>query len=102
MTDLRDASTIPLNFTKSINLALSERGTNAIYRSGARGKDLLASVVRETVPMGGRMIHGKDTLGELTDKAQAYGKTDCASSILLVGPYPNIQVRCQWESSLGG
>lgn len=74
MIDLRDASTIPLNFTKSINLALSERGTNAIYQSGDHGKDILASVVKETVPMGGRMIHGKDALGELTNKAQAYGK----------------------------
>jgi len=76
MTDLRDASTIPLNFTKSINLALSERGTNAIHKSGMSGKDLLASVVKATVPMRGRMIHGKNALGELTDKAQAYGKLD--------------------------
>ncbi|KAH8596826.1 hypothetical protein B0O99DRAFT_618727 [Bisporella sp. PMI_857] len=70
--DLRDASTIPLNFTKSINLALSERGTNAIKHSSLSGKDLLARVVEQTVPMGGRMIHGKDAYGSFTEKPQAY------------------------------
>ena len=88
MTDLRDASTIPLNFTKSINLALSERGTNAIHRSGTRGTDLLASVVKATVPMHGRMIHGKDALGKLTDKSQAYGKNRL-ESVLPIDAYTN-------------
>ncbi|KAG9241233.1 kynurenine 3-monooxygenase-like protein [Calycina marina] len=70
--DLRDESTIPLNFTKSINLTLSERGTNAIHHSGKRGGGILKTIVKETVPMDGRMIHGKDLTGELTNKAQAY------------------------------
>lgn len=61
---------MPLNFTKSINLALSERGITAIRGSGCPG--LLESVMEETVPMRGRMIHGKDGKGALFDEPQDY------------------------------
>lgn len=69
LLDLRDPSTTPLNFTKSINLALSERGINAMRRAGCAG--LLASVLAETIPMHGRMIHGRRH-GELYDESQPY------------------------------
>ncbi|KAK3720118.1 kynurenine 3-monooxygenase, mitochondrial precursor [Vermiconidia calcicola] len=68
--DLRDASTTPLNFTKSINLALSERGINAMRHSGSDG--LLEAVLSETIPMYGRMIHGEDSKGDLTEESQLY------------------------------
>ncbi|TKA67629.1 hypothetical protein B0A55_08770 [Friedmanniomyces simplex] len=67
--DLRDASTTPLNFTKSINLALSERGINAMRQSGS--DDLLETVLSETVPMYGRMIHGKSS-SRLSEESQQY------------------------------
>ncbi|KAK0251258.1 hypothetical protein B0A54_13260 [Friedmanniomyces endolithicus] len=67
--DLRDESTTPLNFTKSINLALSERGINAMRQSGSNA--LLETVLLETVPMHGRMIHGKASPG-LTEESQQY------------------------------
>jgi kynurenine 3-monooxygenase len=70
LTDLRDPSTTPLNFTRSINLALSERGINAMRESG-RPK-LLEKVFTETIPMRGRMIHGKSSTGELYEQAQDY------------------------------
>ncbi|KAF1966978.1 FAD/NAD(P)-binding domain-containing protein [Bimuria novae-zelandiae CBS 107.79] len=53
--DLRDPTTTPLTFTKSINLALSERGINALRHTGL--PDLAESVLNETFPMHGRMIH---------------------------------------------
>jgi kynurenine 3-monooxygenase len=68
--DLRHASTTPLNFTKSINLALSERGINAMRHSGS--PKLLDSVLSRTIPMYGRMIHGQDRSGNLTEDAQLY------------------------------
>ncbi|KAL1864825.1 kynurenine 3-monooxygenase, mitochondrial precursor [Paecilomyces lecythidis] len=68
--DLRDPSTIPLNFTKSINLALSERGINSMKQSGQHC--LIDKLLQETIPMYGRMIHGKSTSGELWEAAQAY------------------------------
>ncbi|KXL43522.1 hypothetical protein M433DRAFT_110387 [Acidomyces richmondensis BFW] len=68
--DLRDDSTNPLNFTKSINLALSERGINAMRGTGSA--NLLSSVLKETIPMYGRMIHGEDTHGNLTEEVQLY------------------------------
>ncbi|KAK5123353.1 hypothetical protein LTR85_002784 [Meristemomyces frigidus] len=68
--DLRDASTTPLNFTKSINLALAERGVNAMRHSGS--SDLLDRVVSESIPMYGRMIHGADSSGALTEESQQY------------------------------
>lgn len=55
MSDLRDPTTTPLNFTKSINLALSERGINALRHTGL--PDLADAVLGETFPMHGRMIH---------------------------------------------
>lgn len=68
--DLRDESTTPLNFTKSINLALSERGINAMRHSGS--SDLVERVLSDTIPMYGRMIHGKDAKGQLTEESQSY------------------------------
>lgn len=67
--DLRDPTTVPLNFTKSINLALSERGINSIQEAHRSG--LIDNVLRETIPMYGRMIHGRDN-GALWEAAQAY------------------------------
>src|SRR5262245_41826145 len=52
-SDLRDPDTIPLNFTRSINLALSERGINAMRHAGQPA--LLRRVLAATVPMRGRM-----------------------------------------------
>ncbi|KAH7048370.1 hypothetical protein B0J12DRAFT_113485 [Macrophomina phaseolina] len=66
---LRDPSTIPLNFTKSINLALSERGINSMRRANC--PELLDSVLNETIPMYGRMIHGSKN-GTNYEEAQAY------------------------------
>lgn len=68
--DLRDASTTPLNFTKSINLALSERGINALRQSDS--PELLEAVMNATIPMYGRMIHGQDSSGSWTEVAQPY------------------------------
>lgn len=68
---------MPLNFTKSINLALSERGLNSLNHSHRPG--LIDNVLRETIPMYGRMIHGRDR-GELWEAAQAYdvhGRVRC-------------------------
>ncbi|KAI1077715.1 FAD/NAD(P)-binding domain-containing protein [Whalleya microplaca] len=68
--DLRDPSTTPLNFTKSINLALSERGINAMRH--ADQQELLDHVFSATIPMRGRMIHGKRPSGELFEEPQDY------------------------------
>jgi kynurenine 3-monooxygenase len=70
LSDLRDTSTTPLNFTKSINLALSERGINALRHS--RHPQLLASIIAETIPMHGRMIHGLSATGSPSQSPQAY------------------------------
>lgn len=70
LTDLRDPSTTPLNFTKSINLALSERGINSMRH--ARCEGLLDAVLSETIPMHGRMIHGQRPSGELYEESQQY------------------------------
>ncbi|KAI4594474.1 kynurenine 3-monooxygenase, mitochondrial precursor [Pestalotiopsis sp. 9143b] len=69
-SDLRDPSTIPLNFTKSINLALSERGINAMSHAGS--EKLLHHVKSATIPMEGRMIHGKRPSGDLYEEPQLY------------------------------
>ncbi|KAI9768705.1 MAG: kynurenine 3-monooxygenase, mitochondrial precursor [Geoglossum simile] len=61
---------MPLNFTKSINLAISERGIHALRNSGCPG--LLDSVLADSIPMHGRMIHSKDSNGDATEEAQAY------------------------------
>ncbi|CAK7221174.1 kynurenine 3-monooxygenase, mitochondrial precursor [Sporothrix curviconia] len=68
--DLRDPSTTPLNFTKSINLALSTRGITALQNSG--NDTLLDHVFDATIPMRGRMIHGRRPSGELYETAQDY------------------------------
>ncbi|THY29040.1 kynurenine 3-monooxygenase [Aureobasidium pullulans] len=67
--DLRDPSTVPLNFTKSINLALSERGVNSLREANVPG--LIEAVLEETIPMHGRMIHGEKQ-GELYEESQNY------------------------------
>jgi kynurenine 3-monooxygenase len=67
---LREPTTTPLNFTKSINLALSERGINALRQSGS--SSLLDSILADTIPMHGRMIHGQDKTGALTEASQQY------------------------------
>ncbi|KAI1420281.1 FAD/NAD(P)-binding domain-containing protein [Xylaria sp. FL1777] len=68
--DLRDPSTTPLNFTKSINLALSERGINAMRH--ADHENLIQHVFSATIPMRGRMIHGRTPDGDLYEAAQDY------------------------------
>jgi kynurenine 3-monooxygenase len=67
--DLRDPSVTPLNFTRSINLALSERGINSMRDANRRG--LLESILKETIPMHGRMIHGRKN-GHLFEESQQY------------------------------
>lgn len=66
--DIRDPSTVPLN-TKSINLALSERGINSLRQTGL--SDLTDAVLANTVPMHGRMIHVRKK-GEYIREAQQY------------------------------
>ncbi|KAH8169141.1 FAD binding domain-containing protein [Sarocladium implicatum] len=68
--DLRDPGTVPLNFTKSINLAVSERGTTAMRCAGR--PDLLQHVMAATIPMRGRMIHGVGSSGDLYEQSQDY------------------------------
>jgi kynurenine 3-monooxygenase len=68
-----------LNFTKSINLALSERGINAMRHSGRL--ELLKNVLEETIPMRARMIHGKKVNGELYEESQDYDIHGRVSSI---------------------
>jgi kynurenine 3-monooxygenase len=70
VTDLRHPSTTPLNFTKSINLALSERGIHAM--TDAKRPGLIESVMAETIPMRGRMIHGRRVSNDLYEEAQDY------------------------------
>ncbi|KAK0387158.1 hypothetical protein NLU13_5471 [Sarocladium strictum] len=68
--DLRDPGTVPLNFTRSINLAVSERGITAMRNAGR--PDLLQHVMSATIPMRGRMIHGVGATGELYEQSQDY------------------------------
>lgn len=70
MLDPRLDSSTPLNFTKSINLALSERGINGLRHSGH--PTLLDDVLAETIPMHGRMIHGRAKDGTLYEQSQLY------------------------------
>lgn len=72
--DLRDPSIVPLNFTKSINLALSERGLYAMKQSGEA--QLVDHVMSATIPMRGRMIHGQSPNGSLYEHSQNYGVDD--------------------------
>ena len=59
-----------MNFTKSINLALSDRGIKALNGSGDDG--LLDRIFAPTIPMHGRMIHTKAGSGQFVEEAQAY------------------------------
>jgi hypothetical protein len=68
--DLRDPSTVPLNFTKSINLALSQRGIRSLSRSNRQ--NLAESILDEAIPVYGRMIHGRDVAGKLWEADQPY------------------------------
>ncbi|CAH0037759.1 unnamed protein product [Clonostachys rhizophaga] len=68
--DLRNPGTIPLNFTRSINLAVSERGINALRNVGHA--TILEHVMSHTVAMRGRMIHGRLPNGELYEQSQDY------------------------------
>ncbi|KAI1926567.1 kynurenine 3-monooxygenase, mitochondrial precursor [Ophidiomyces ophidiicola] len=68
--DLRDPSTVPLNFTKSINLAISERGIHSMKSSNR--PEFVQQILREAIPMHGRMIHGRAKNGSLWEDAQAY------------------------------
>ncbi|KAL8802035.1 MAG: hypothetical protein Q9223_006756 [Gallowayella weberi] len=68
--DLRNPSTTPLNFTKSINLALSERGINSMRHAKCEG--LLDAVIHESIPMHGRMIHGQGQDGKFFEEPQRY------------------------------
>ena len=68
--DLRDPSTTPLNFTKSINLALSERGINSMRHSQCEG--LVEEILKETIPMHARMIHGRRKGGDIYHESQEY------------------------------
>ncbi|KAL5601249.1 hypothetical protein BROUX41_006047 [Berkeleyomyces rouxiae] len=68
--DLRDPDTVLLNFTRSINLAISERGINAMRNSGFPG--LLVDVLATALPMRGRMIHGQKPDGQLYEESQDY------------------------------
>ncbi|KAI4703340.1 kynurenine 3-monooxygenase, mitochondrial precursor [Alternaria sp. BMP 2799] len=67
--DLRDPNTTPLNFSKSINLALSERGIHSLRKTGL--SDLADAVLAETFPMHGRMIHIRKN-GEYVRQPQIY------------------------------
>ncbi|POS85306.1 hypothetical protein EPUL_001485 [Erysiphe pulchra] len=68
--DLRNPSVTPLNFTKSINLALSERGINALKQS--KNNELLTKILNETLPMKARMIHSRSKSGLLCEESQDY------------------------------
>ena len=59
-----------MNFTKSINLALSERGINSMRQAQCEG--LLEEVLAETIPMHARMIHGRRNNGDIYEESQAY------------------------------
>ncbi|KJZ77572.1 Kynurenine 3-monooxygenase [Hirsutella minnesotensis 3608] len=68
--DLRNPGIVPLNFTRSINLAVSERGIQAMRQAGH--STLVDAVMSGTIPMRGRMIHGKGPTGGLYQHSQDY------------------------------
>ncbi|PVI02377.1 kynurenine 3-monooxygenase [Periconia macrospinosa] len=68
-SDVREPGTTQLYSTKSINLALSERGINSLRQTGLA--DLADAVLKETFPMHGRMIHLEKN-GEYTRTPQLY------------------------------
>ncbi|KAK6502825.1 kynurenine 3-monooxygenase, mitochondrial precursor [Arthrobotrys musiformis] len=57
--DLRNPENRSLNFTKSINLAISERGINGLRTVDP---ELTDEILESAIPMNGRMIH--DTAGK--------------------------------------
>jgi kynurenine 3-monooxygenase len=67
--DLRLSTAVPLNYTKSINLTLSERGIQALKHSGR--KSLVDEILNNTVPVHARMVHGKNRT-RLTTSRMAY------------------------------
>lgn len=89
VTDLRLDNTTPLNFTKSINLALSERGVKSLRAADCPG--LLDSILADTIPMHGRMIHGRkgDDVFQESQKYDAHGRVCIAflSTGQLAFPY---------------
>lgn len=87
---MRDPSTVPLNFTKSINLALSVRGITAMQNAEPNTPEgerkLLDHVLAATIPMRGRMIHGRKANGELYEESQDYDVHGRVSEILTRNP----------------
>ena len=77
-----------MNFTRSINLALSERGINSLRASGRDG--LLERIMADTIPMRGRMIHGKKASGSLYEEAQDYDIHGRVSHLILLSNPSNI------------
>ncbi|QKX59098.1 uncharacterized protein TRUGW13939_06229 [Talaromyces rugulosus] len=67
--DLRLSTAVPLNYTKSINLTLSERGIQALKHSGRNS--LVDDILNKTVPVHARMVHGKNKT-KLTTSRMAY------------------------------
>ncbi|KAF2856699.1 kynurenine 3-monooxygenase-like protein [Plenodomus tracheiphilus IPT5] len=67
--DIRESPSTSLSFTKSINLALSERGVHSLRKTGL--SDLADAVLAETFPMHGRMIHVRKN-GEYVRQPQQY------------------------------
>lgn len=67
--DVREPGATILYSTKSINLALSERGINSLRQTGF--SDLADAVVNETFPMYGRMLHMEKN-GEYVRTSQQY------------------------------
>ncbi|PFH56967.1 hypothetical protein XA68_15687 [Ophiocordyceps unilateralis] len=69
-SDLRSRQSAPPASTQSINLTLSERGINAIKLAGHA--TLLSEIMDDTVPIIGRMVHGRNSDGSLYEHAQKY------------------------------
>lgn len=82
---------MPLNFTKSINLALSVRGITAMQHAEPNAADghrkLLDHVLAATIPMRGRMIHGKKAGGDIYEEPQDY---DVHGRVSLLGHAHNL------------
>lgn len=91
--DLRLTSTVPLNFTKSINLTLSERGITALKQSGrTTAVDVL---LNNAVPLRGRMIHRRSASGHLWEAEHPYdvhGRVRPMPHALSPGQGPSVSV----------
>jgi kynurenine 3-monooxygenase len=72
--DLRDPETTPPGFTRSINLAVSDRGLAAIRNIGVEslGPYLESRILENGVPMRGRMIHARGSDGTFVEQGQDY------------------------------